>query len=332
MLRKETIMTRVFPSICGQRGLATTRQLLRAGWTPGSLHHLATTSGRRVMPRVYCPHRGVLGEEELLVAAWLWAGDGALLTGARALVRHGLVLPAQPRLFRFVVPDSRNNRAEGMAETLHAHHPPASRILGGLPVVHLERALLDAARGFEFVSDDIRAITVAALQQRLTSPARIRDALMATSRNGTAGIRRGLRDFLGGAWSLPEVVLSRLLARHRPTIEFLANPRLCTREGALIGVPDVYLPEYSVALQVHSRQHHSGVGPAGQDRWAETVEGDARYLAHGIAPLGVAPSTLRDRPTRFLRLLDAVVSVQSGRPPADVIIYRARGEAQAAAS
>lgn len=306
-------MSRRFPLIDGQRGMSTSTQLLASGWTRGAIRHLASRAGQIVMPGVYCAHSGSLNEEDRLVAAHLWAGDGALLTGAPALARHGLALPRPPLATRFVVPDTRNNRTHGSVETLHAHVLPAHRILGGIPVVCLERALLDAARGFDCRRDEIRALTIAALQGRLTSPPRLGAALSATNRNGTAGIRHGLADFRAGAWSVPEGELARLVTRHRPHLRFVLNPRLMAPDGLLIGIPDMYLPDHALAVQVHSREFHHGRAADGRDQWALTVEWDSLYLAHRIAPLGVAPATIRDHPQRFLAQLDAVIRAQEDR-------------------
>ena len=85
-------------------------------------------------------------------------------------------------------------------------------------------------------------------------------------------------------------------------------------DGELIGVPDGYLPQHGVAVQVHSRTHHSGRDAAGADRWAETVERDSAYGVHGIGLLQVTPTTLQFRPDQFLDRLDAVLSNQVGRP------------------
>ena len=62
-----------FPVIFGQRGLATTQQLLEAGASLSQLQHLVR-SGRRILRTVYSPRPGPLTGGDLLVAASLWAG------------------------------------------------------------------------------------------------------------------------------------------------------------------------------------------------------------------------------------------------------------------
>ena len=172
--------------------------------------------------------------------------------------------------------------------------------------------------------EGLRAVTISVLQGRHTTPARLDAELRVGRTNHTLGVRLGLDDFARGPWSLPEVALERLLSNQRRSYAFLANPELRTPAGRLIGVPDGYLPKYGIAIQVHSRQFHQGLDEEGRDLWAITVERDSVYASHGIVVVGVAPTTLRDAPERFLERLDAVVRVQRRRPPPHVAI-EARG-------
>ena len=63
------------PEIDGQRGFATTSQLLAAGWTYSALSHLVAATGSRVLPRVYLPHQSHVAADDITVAGWLWAGS-----------------------------------------------------------------------------------------------------------------------------------------------------------------------------------------------------------------------------------------------------------------
>ena len=113
--------------------------------------------------------------------------------------------------------------------------------------------------------------------------------------------------------SLPEAWLAELIET-AGLPRMLPNPELRTADGRLIGRPDGYFPAHGVAVQVHSREFHSGEAADGTDRWARTVEHDSDYAAHGILVVGVAPTTLRDDPERFLRRLVSTLEVAGRRP------------------
>ena len=309
-----------FPLIPGQAGLATRAQLLAAGWTESAIRHLMEAYGRRVLPTVYAPHRGDLSSEAQIVAAALWAGPGAPLTGAHALARHGVPMSWTPGVPLFLVPKSHTARARLEARTVRSNRTPPSRTLGGIRVVSLERALTDAGLFSETTSARLREATLAALQCRMTTPPRVQAELANCRRNGSSGVRYGLDDYLDGLWSVAEARLAELLQTHRPGLEFMPNPGILAPDGSLVGHPDAYLPASAVVIQVHSQTYHDGFRDDGTDAWAATVEADSLYSAHGIMPVGVAPTTLRDQPERFLRRLDAIVAARRDLPPPDVTV------------
>jgi hypothetical protein len=323
-------LARTFPQIDTQEGLATKEQLLGAGWTESAIRHLASIAGQSPYTGVYAWHRGPLTDAQLLVGAYLWAGPDAVLTGARALALSGLEVPAAPRAIRLLVPHNKRRRACGDAVTLRTTRPPDRRRVRGYLVAAPERALVDAGRAREFDGATLRALTISALQRRLTTVARLTAELTNAPRNGTAWIRRGLTDFDQGAWSVPEAVLGNLLRKERPGLRVLYNCSLSTPNGRVIGFPDAYLPDHGIAVLVHSSRFHEGIDARGKDRWEATVEADSHYTEHGIAALGVTPTALRDRPERFLTRLDAVVAIHPD-PPKVPIVVTLQGSTRAAA-
>lgn len=310
-----------FPFIEGQRGLATVRQLNRAGWTASAIAHLAATSGRRVFPSVYASHRGPLVRDDRLVAASLWAGPDAVLTGGWALARHGLDLPREPGVTRFLVPPTRRTRSGPYGVvTSRSTVEVRSVVRNDVAVAVVERALADAGRYHEFPSGELEALTLSALQRRLTTPDRLDDTLVLRGPQGVGGVARGLLAFRRGAWSVPEAILADAVAHRRDLPVMLANPVLTTRAGVRIGIPDGYFVEAGVAVQVHSRTYHSGPDGRGRNRWEATVERDQEYQRHGIVVVPVTPATLRDGLSGFLDSLAAVVRQHSGRRPLDVVV------------
>lgn len=302
-----------FPAIPDQPDIATFDQLVAHGWSRTAIFKLASSRGRTLFPRVYCSHRRNLDTRTWVTAARLWAGPESVLTSTWALALHGIQMPEPPELVVFLVPVAHRNKASGRARTMRTTRLPTFDPLETLPVAPLSRALADAGRIETRDPSKIEALTISVLQQRRLVEEALETELNSGRRNGTAAVRRGLTRYREGAWSLPESVLARLIARRRKGLRYLANPRLTTQDGEFIGIPDLFLPDYDIAIQVHSRQFHSGIDELGRSRWERTVENDSLYTLNGIAVLGVAPTSLTSDPDRFLRRLDSLVAVQRQR-------------------
>ena len=318
-------MRRVFPEKSpGRRGLATARELIESGWTHSAIDHMVATTGAEPFPRVFVNHRGPIDQATQLVAAGLWAGQAATLTGLAALELHRVFMMERPPTWRFLVPAPHWQRASGIAVLAKTERLPASTVINGVPVAVPERALADAGRFAELPPGQLRLLAISVLQRRLTSPERLEYELSAGRRNGTKAVREGCRIFRTGPWSMPEAWLKRVVAEHGRLPAMLCNPRLVSSDGQFIGVPDGYFPSVGVAVQVHSRTFHTGVDENGVDLWERTVEHDSDFGAYGIVVLGVTPSTLWQAPGRFLGRLERAVAAQAGRPLSAVRVDQPR--------
>lgn len=315
-------MRRFFPDLPGQAGLCTREQLKSAGWTKAAIAHLTATVGRELYRDVFVSHRGPLDAWTNLVGAQLWAGPHAWLTADAALAARRIVDLGRVSTIRFLVPSPHWCAVSGNAMLVRTRRAfPAPERRGVLSLVPLPRALLDASRYETFSRSEIRALTIKVLQRGLTTPGALTDELKGGRRNWTKAVRQGLDDFQTGAWSLPEVWLGRI-CRQAGLPPLLQNVELRTLSGELIGVPDGYFADQGVAVQVHSRQYHDGEDDLGADLWERTVEHDSDFAAHGITVVGVAPTTLRDAPSRFLVRVTGALSAQQGRPRPQVVIGR----------
>ncbi len=317
-------MRRTFPSAPGRDMLATSNELITAGWTHTAIDHMVATRGQEPFPRVFVGHRGPLDRPTLLRAAALWAGPAAALTGLAALALYRVHLVSDPAVWRFLVSAPHWRRAAGMAVLSKTKRLPDSVLINGVQVVTPARALADAGRFVELSPGQLQALTIAVLQRRLTSPHDLDHELNSGRRNGTKAVREGCRIFRTGPWSMPESWLKRLVSTRADLPLMVSNPRLVTLDGRFVGIPDGYFPQVGVAVQVHSRTFHGGLDADGVDLWERTVEHDSDFGAHGIVVLGVAPSTLWFSPERFIRRLEGAVAAQAGRPLPAVRIDRAR--------
>lgn len=311
---------REFPDLPGQMGLATVAQLLEHGWTRSALDQARARSFQEPMPRVLAPHRGPLDPATRTRAWALWAGPRAVFTGSSALSMSGLKLQGGHPV-TLVIPASGRARQHRRVRLVRSTREVADRRSGILRIADGARALADAAVYEAHRPEDLEQWAIAVLQRGLSTPEAVERELWLRPRAKVAAVWRGLGGYLDGAWSRPEVVLREVVDGDGGFPPLVTNCRLLSPTGELIGVPDGYLEEAGVAIQVHSRQFHQGVDDQGGDRWSETVEKDGAFVAAGVRVIGVTPWTLYAKPQRFLNRLRQVVAVglQGPRPAVQVV-------------
>lgn len=299
-----------------RHALTTSAQLRDEGWTEAEIR-TAASRGRRCYPGVLVGHRGPLSPVAQRRAAWLWAGPSTVLTGVAVLVARGLRPSSDGESFTFLTSRTSRARSWGAARTLRSTRVEAEEVVDGVPVVPLCRAVADAGRLRQLPPTKLRGLALSLLQRGLVDAPSLEDELLRGGRRGTAEVRAALRDFREGAWSVPEAVLAEVVARCPGLPPMLPNARLVTKSGQLLGTPDGYFPDAGVAVQVHSKEFHSGVDAAGTALWVSTVEKDQRMAAAGVVVVAVTPTTLRRNPRAFLDALVSTVRVHTGRPPLD---------------
>ncbi|WP_131105734.1 hypothetical protein [Ornithinimicrobium sufpigmenti] len=320
-----------FPTMPGQRGLATYPQLRTAGWTEAQIRHARTTLWQVPFPSVVAPHRGPLDGTTQLIAATLWAGPRAVLSGLTALRGHGLQVPGSHQHL-FVVPASGRARQHGQARVIRSSRPMTGAQTAGLvALASAPRALADAAVYQHVPDQDLVALAIAVLQRGLCTAEELREELWQRPQDTVRGIDAGVEAFVGGAWSRPEAALRRVVDLEPGLPQMLTNVGLeRLSDGKLVGYPDGFFPNLGLVIQVHSRQHHQGIDDQGGDRWAGTVEKDSDYVAVGARVLGVTPWTLYSQPERFLIRLRRTVALgpASPLPAVRVVAAPPRGPAQ----
>lgn len=236
------------------------------------------------------PHTHAVSDDELLAAGQLWAGARAVLTGRHALARQGLSVIGGLGPAVFLVPASSRSSSQTQART-----------------VRTTRSVLVARRW------GCVRLAAAALQAALTVPVRVDRELWASRPNRLGPVREGLRTFCDGAWSKPEATLQRPVRTSGVLPEMLMNRVLRDPSGRYLGRLDGYFREAALAVQVHSRQFHSGRAEDGTDRWAATVEKDSAMTAAGVVVVPVTPASLSRQPRGFLGRLEETFLHHRGR-------------------
>ncbi len=279
--------------LSAQDGLITKQQALAAGMSVGAIRHAARAGGpwQRLAPGLYAAFTGELSHRQRLRAAVLRAGPGALLTGSDACRAHGLrYVPATSRPM-VLIPHGRRAPTGGGAIVRRVVDLPGPRVVSGLPVAPVDRAVMDATRWSAHSLEvrpslqDTRALICESVQRRLTTPDRLAQALLQVPRNGTRFIRRAVDDVVAGCWSAPECELRDLVRRSA----VLPEPHWNTPLPGLPDItPDGWWDESRLVLEVDSEEHHAyGLGPE------QTERRHARMVAAGWTVMPISPRRIR---------------------------------------
>jgi hypothetical protein len=266
-----------------QSGLVTAARLREIGMPPSTESYRLGSVWTRVLPGVHLTTRAELSEDQRLLAALLYAGAGAVLTGATSLRLHGLDVVRHPlrEFIHVLIPDRRQRQSSCFVVIERTCRPPQAEQLDSRPVAPVPRAAIDASRRMK-AYDDVRAMLLAAVQRRLCEPDELADEVDAAARQGSGHARAAMTDLKSGVLSLPEAkVRERILARGMDMPLF--NVTLCTREGRWICEADAYWDE-GVILETDSREHHFL-----QEQWEATMARHSRVTSFGLLVIHASP-------------------------------------------
>ena len=140
---------RLFELAAGQEGLFTTQQAAEVGYSPQLLvHHVRAGRVRRIRRGIYRLVHFPAGENEDLVAVWLWSERQGVFSHQTALSLHGLsdVLPSRIHL---TLPEAwRRRRLRVPAGVVRHHADVASNErawIGSVTVTSPVRTLRDCS-------------------------------------------------------------------------------------------------------------------------------------------------------------------------------------------
>ena len=298
-----------------QSGLVTFDQLEAFGVTRAARRHaLARRWWRIVLPRVVLVGTGALTPAQRLVAAMLFAGDMAAIGAATAAAWHGVKAADGEHVVRLLVPAPRSLRSSGFVVVRRTHRwddrawerPP-------LRICSPARAVLDAARDARTL-DAARAIVIEAARRRVVRVEDLRTELEDGARRGSALARRAVQAAEAGAWSVAEVDLAAALARSTVLPPVMLNPDLVAGDGTVLPRPDGWIEDAGLAVQVHSKQHHSE-----EADWEATVLSDGVYAEYGIPVVAVTPKFFARDPAAAVRRVERAYRCALLGPRPDVV-------------
>jgi hypothetical protein len=266
------------------------------------------TTGRWQRPcrGVVVTHSGPLADEQILWAAVLAAGPGAVLAGLTAARLDGLTGFGDRRI-HVLVPEERRVRSAGLGMTVHRStllRPDDVHPVRLPPRTRLARSVVDAA-AWAGTDNRARAVLAAGVQQRLV---RVSDLWPAVEHRPNlhrhALIRATLADISGGAEALSELDFCRLTRRYRlpePDRQVIR----CDQEGRRRWLDAIWRQARLVA-EVDGLWH---MDPA---TWWADMSRDNELTISGHRVLRFPAFAVRDHPELVAGQIAAVLGLEFG--------------------
>jgi very-short-patch-repair endonuclease len=247
-------------------------------------HRLASGHWRRLLPSVYFTRQDVL-RRDLLDAALLYVGEGAVFSGAVALHQHGL-LRDRPERMLVLAPLTCRRRSRRWVQVRSTKRLPG-RVLGqGIALAPVARAVADHALTLNRI-DDVRAITSRVIQRRRCTLDDLGKELEDGPRNGSALLREALTDVGYGAWSAREARAARSLRKARLG-PFEQNAKVIGPYGETYFV-DFLWRELRAALEIDSREFHFD-----EPEWKQTQIRHRKLETMGYSAVHMPPSEVKN--------------------------------------
>jgi very-short-patch-repair endonuclease len=260
-----------------------------------------------MFPGVYVAHTGVPSAEQKDMAALLYAGPGSVLTGMAALRGLG-VITSEPRHFDILVPVSRRPRNSAVITIHRTTRMPGQFIDGRRSYALVYRALADAARSLNDLSE-VRALVAGAVQRRECMPEMLLDELRLGETRGSARLRQVLAEVADGVRSVAEAEFRDLIKRARLPMPMF-NARLTRADGSFLAVADAWWADAGVAVEIDSREWH--LRPTD---WERTMRRHAEMISQGILVLHFSPRQIRSDPATVRTKIADALAVGRARPP-----------------
>jgi hypothetical protein len=291
-----------------QAGIATRQQLIDGRLTASRIRaELDGGRWRALNEQVICTHNGPLTELQKQWAAVLSTPEPVALCGLTTLVNSGVRGVDADSIHILVERGARVLAIDGVEVSVHESRrfSPEDVIQRQPPTVALERATIDAAVWSKDIKTAFR-ITVAPVQQRLTTAGRLKAVLLSA---GSVKFRRPLlqfiRDLEGGAEALSEVEFLRWCRRHR--LPEPATQVRYDRNGRRRYLDATFrLPDGSTLFV----EIDGGVHLLLSVRWEDTLKDNDAVLANRKTLRFTSAAIYADDPRALLQLREALGTCQ----------------------
>lgn len=295
--------------------VVTVLELVAAGMSRGTIaRRVQEGRWQRLAPGVILLQSGQPSRGQLIAAARLHGGPGAVITGVDAVRHHGLRRLPDLEVIHTLIPRERRRVSAGLVHIERTARMPNPVTRGSTTVAPCDRAITDTLRLCTDV-DDVRALATEAVQTRRTTVARLRAELAAGNQRGSALARRVLDEVEDGIRSAAEGWARTLHARSSlPPV--LWNPRLYLPNGRYLGSPDAYFEDVGLAWESDSLEFH----PDWED---DTARRRADFIRAGVLVVHHRPRRFLSEPERIVEELWSHLRLAATRPVPDVRVVPA---------
>ncbi len=292
-----------------QIDVITRAQALRVGVTEDALRSRLQDGGpwQIVLPRIYLTTTGTPSRVQQEMAAQLYGGPGAIITGRAALVCHRIRVQ-QSDVIDVLVPLTLQRRDAGFARLHRTTRLPREFCpFGPLRYALAPRAVGDTVRWMNSLRD-VRAVVADAVQRRRCELRELAHELNAGPMRESALFREALNEVVGGSRSTAEAELRALIIKAGLELP-LFNASVYDGDE-FIATPDAWYPELGIAIEVDSREWH--LSP---DDHSKTLKRGNRMEKYLINVLRFTPNEIRNEPGRVVAEIRAAIARARGRAP-----------------
>ena len=263
---------------------------------------------RRLLPGIIQLSTHESSQDQRAIAALLFAGPHALLTGVEACRRHGFRDAGLPHTddIHVLVPHRHKVKSCEFVTIERTHRLPEATMRNDFPVAPNARATIDAARRLRG-TEEVGQLLIEAIQRGRCSPRALAWEIENGSPRGTALPRRLLSEWQD-LRSVAEGRAKKLSRRLRLAPSHW-NAAVHDATGRYIGRPDAWWDDVALAWEIDSIEFHFH-----RSDYSRTLERNSRYAAAGIPVVQTLPSRLETAPDEVLAELQDAHRAAAARP------------------
>jgi hypothetical protein len=244
------------------------------------------------------------------IAALVYAGPDAVLTGLGGARLHGLRRGAEPEKHHVLIPATRNVKSAGPVIVERTRRPVKRLERDGLPVAPIARCLLDHVRRMKD-EDEIAALLTEPVQRRMVLKEMLVDELDLGTRKGSAAPRRVLRAVSAGVESPTEFRYHEFWTALPGLPPVRCNVGVFDLDGTMLGIVDFLVDEVGLVWESDSVEEHF----ATPDQVLMTTERARRLRGAGLYVISTRPHQLRDDPRGVETDIRQGLEIAASMPP-----------------
>lgn len=263
---------------------------------------------QRLLPGVVLLRNGPPALRQRMLAALLYAGPLAQISGIEACLQHGLrerSLP-QPDYLHLLVPHEHKIKSSDFVIIERTARLPVPVVRGDIVLAPLPRATIDAVRRMTD-PEAVGLFLSEAVQHGRCAPEQLAWEIDNGTQRGTAIPRRALATWT----SLRSVAESRAkkLSAALPVPPSHWNVPLHDEDGHYLGCPDAWWDEVGLAWEIDSKDFHFSAPD-----YARTLQRNTRYATAGVSVVQTLPSQLANNAETVRTALLAAHRAAAARP------------------